>query len=100
MISKCGVKLADKNLTIDLMQMLALDETIDQLAKANSAHWYEHVLRKDKNNFLRRALHLKVKWTRKKCRPTKTLIKAVVKQSIHSFHFKNFISAVCVCNTV
>ena len=40
--------------------MLELNETIDQLSKANSVHWYGHVLRKDKNNFLRRALDLKV----------------------------------------
>ena len=42
--------------TKDLMQMLDLNETIDQLAKANCVRWYGHVLRKDKNNSLRRAL--------------------------------------------
>ena len=62
----CGVKLMDKKLTKDPMQILDLNETIDQLAKANSVHWYGHVLRKDKNNFLRRALDIKVKGTRKK----------------------------------
>ena len=39
----------------DLMQMLDLTETIDQLAKANSVRWHGHTLRKDANNFLRRA---------------------------------------------
>ena len=34
----------------DLMQILDLNETIDQLEKANSVGWYGHVLRKDKNN--------------------------------------------------
>ena len=77
----CGVKLMDKKLTKDLMQMLDLNETIDQLAKANSVHWYEHVLRKDKNNFLRRALNSKLKWTMKRGKPKKTLQKAVVEQS-------------------
>ena len=48
MRSMCGVKLMDKKLTKDLMQMLDLYEAIDQLAKANSARWYGHVLRKDK----------------------------------------------------
>ena len=48
----------DKKSTIDIMQMLDLNETIDKLARANSARWHEPVLRKDKNNFLRRALHL------------------------------------------
>ena len=62
----------DKKLTKDLMQMLALIETMDQLAKANGVRWYGHVLRKDKNNFLRRALDFIVKVLRKRCRPKKT----------------------------
>ena len=61
--------------------MLDLNETIDQLAKANGVRWYGHVLRKDKNNFLRRALDLKVKGTMKKGRPKKTWLKAVLEQS-------------------
>ena len=48
----CGVKLIDKKSTKDLMQMLDLNETIVQLARANSVRWYGHVLRKDKNNIL------------------------------------------------
>ena len=47
----CGVKLVDKELTKDLVQMLDLKETIDHLARANSVRWYGHVLRKDKNYF-------------------------------------------------
>ena len=34
----------DKQSTKDLMQMLVLNETIDQLARANSVRWYGHVL--------------------------------------------------------
>ena len=41
--------------------MLDLSETIDQLATANSVRWHGHVLRKDKNNFLRRVLDFKAK---------------------------------------
>ena len=62
----CGVKLMDKKSTRDLMQMLDLNETIDQLAKANSVRWYGHVLRKDKNNFLRRALDFLTKMDNEK----------------------------------
>ena len=62
----CAVKLMDEKSRKDLMQMLDLKKTIDQLAKANSVRWYGHVLRKDKNNSLRRALDLKVKGTRKR----------------------------------
>ena len=62
--------------------MLDLNETIDQLAKANSVLWHGHVLRKDNDNFLRMALDLKVKWTRKSGKPKKSWPKAVVEQSI------------------
>ena len=61
----------DKKSTKDLMQMLDLNKTIDQLVKANSVRWYGHVLRKDKNNFLRRALDVKVQGTRRRGRPSK-----------------------------
>ena len=65
----CGVKLMHKKLTKDLMQMLDFNETMDHLAQANSVRWYGNVLRKDKNNFLRRALDLKVRGTMKRGRP-------------------------------
>ena len=68
----CRVKLMDKKSTEDLMRMLDLNETIDQLAKANSDRWDGHVLRKDKNNFLRRALDLKVRGTRNRGRSQKS----------------------------
>ena len=55
----------DKKSTKDLMQMLDLNKTMDQLAKANSVGWYGHILRKDKKNFVRRALDFRVKGTRK-----------------------------------
>ena len=54
----CGIKLVNK-MTKDLMQTLDSEESKDQLAKANSVCWYGHVLRKDKNNFRRRALDVK-----------------------------------------
>ena len=44
-------KLVDKKMTKDLMQMLDLEETVDQLVRANSICWFGHVLRKDKNKF-------------------------------------------------
>ena len=45
------------------MQMLDLNETEDQLARVNGVCWFGHVLRKDKNIFLRRILDLKVNGT-------------------------------------
>ena len=71
----------DKKLTKDLMQALDLNETIDQLAKATSVRSYGHILRKHKNKFLRRAVDFNLKWTRKRGRPKKTSIKAVIEQS-------------------
>ena len=62
----------DNKSTIDQRQLLDLNETIDQLAKANSVRWYGHVLRKDENSILRWALDLKVKVTRKRGIPRKT----------------------------
>ena len=76
-----GVKLMYRESSRDLMQMLDLNEAIDQLAKANGVRWYGHVLRKDKNNFLRRALDFKVNETMKGGRPKKTWLKATVAQS-------------------
>ena len=61
--------------------MLDLGEAVDQLVKANGVRWYALVLRKDKNNFLRGALDFEVKWTRKRGRPKKTWLKAVIEQS-------------------
>ena len=55
------MKLMDKKLKIDIIQMLNLNATIDQLARANSVHWHGHVLRYDKNILLGRALYFKGK---------------------------------------
>ena len=71
----------DKRIIQYQMQMLDLNETIDQLARANSVRWYGHVLRKDKNSILRMALDHKEKGTRKRGRPKKTWLKAIVEQS-------------------
>ena len=38
MRSMCGVKLMDRMLTKDVMLMLDLNESIDQLTKTNSVH--------------------------------------------------------------
>ena len=52
----CGVQLNDKKRSTDLMFMLGLNETMDQLAMANSVCWYGHVLRREDDHVLRRAL--------------------------------------------
>ena len=74
MRNTCEEKSVDKKSTKDLMQMLDLKETMDQLAKANRVRWYGHALREDTNNFLRE-FDFKVKATRKRGGPKKTLAK-------------------------
>ena len=56
----------NKTMAEDLIQMLDLEETIDQLARGNSVRWYGHVLRMDKNHILREALDPRVMGTRKR----------------------------------
>ena len=65
----CGVQLKDRKRSTDLMFMLGLNETIDQLAMANSVRWYGHLLRKEYDHVLRRALNFEVESQRKKGRP-------------------------------
>ena len=48
------------------MFMLDFIETMDQLAMANSVHWYGHVLRREVSHVLRRALECEVVGQRKK----------------------------------
>ena len=40
--------------------MLNLVETMDQLAMANSVHWYGHVLRREDGHVLRRSSDFEV----------------------------------------
>ena len=51
----CGVQLKDRKRAEDLMFMLSLSETIDQLAMANIGCWYGHVLRREDGHVLRMA---------------------------------------------
>ena len=51
--------------------MLDLNETICQLAMANSVRWYGHVFRKENGHVLRRALEFEVERQRKKGKPRK-----------------------------
>ena len=53
----CGVQLKDRKSSTDLMFMLGLMETIDQLAMAISVHWYDHVLRREDGHVLRKPLN-------------------------------------------
>ena len=62
----CGVQIKDRKRSMNLILMLGLNETIDQLA--NSVH----VLRKEDGHILRRALDLEVEGQKKKGRSKRT----------------------------
>ena len=61
-----GVQPKDRKRSADMMFMQGLNKTIDQLAIANSARWYGHVIRREDGHVLRRALDPKVDGQRKK----------------------------------
>ena len=56
MRAMCGVRLKDRNRSSDLMFMLGLTETNDQLAMANSVRWYGHVLMREDGHVLRKCI--------------------------------------------
>ena len=56
-------------ISTDMMFMLGLNETIGQLAVANSVCWHCEELKRGDKHVLRRALHLEVDGQRKKGRP-------------------------------
>ena len=49
----CGVQLKVKKISMDLMLLLGLNETIDQLAIANSVCLHGHVLRRENCDIMR-----------------------------------------------
>ena len=67
-----GVQLEDKKRSTDLMLMLGLDETIDQLAMANGVRWYGHVLRREDGHVLISALDFEIDGKRKNGRLNRT----------------------------
>ena len=73
----CGVKLKERESSEELMDRLGLRERVEQLAKANGVRWYGHVLRREKDDVLRRALAFEVDGVRRRGRPKKTWKKQV-----------------------
>ena len=70
--SMCGVKLVDGKNTEDPMKMLGLRETLDKTAQANGVRWYGHVVRRDEESILKKAMVLQVNGQRKRGRPKQT----------------------------
>ena len=78
----CGVQPKDRKIPRDLMFMLGLKETIDQLAMANSVCLCGHVFRREDGHILRRALNFEVEGQRKKGRHKRMWKKQVEEESM------------------
>ena len=71
----CGVKLLDRRNSDELMDMLGIKESLDRMAKASTMRWYGHVLRKEDENVIVKALNFEVSGSRG--RPKQTWKKLV-----------------------
>ena len=60
-----GVQLIGRKRSMGFMFILGLNETMDQLAMANSVRWYGHVLRREDGHVLRMELYFEVVGQRK-----------------------------------
>ena len=78
----CGAQPKDGKRSTDLMFMLGLSETIDQLVMANSVRWYGHVLRREGGHAMRRALNFEFDGQRKKGRPKRTWKKQIEEECV------------------
>ena len=56
----CDVKLLDQRNREKMKDMLGIKEFLDRLAKASSMWWYSHVLRKEDENAIVKALNFEV----------------------------------------
>ena len=68
----CGVKLLDRRNSEELMDMFGIKESLDRMAKASSVLWYGHVLRKEHENVIMKALKFEVSRSRGRGRPKQT----------------------------
>ena len=78
----CGVQLKDRVIAKNFMLMIGMNKTVDQLAMANSARWYGHVLRMENGHALWGALDFEVEGHGKKGRPKRTWKNQVEEESI------------------
>ena len=74
----CGLKLLDRKNSEELMDMLGIKESLDRMAKASSMRWYGHVLRKEDENGIVKALKFGMSGSRG--RPKQTWKKQVEKE--------------------
>ena len=68
----CGVKIIEKRRSQELINLLGFKDTLNGLDRASGVRWYGHVLRRDNDDVLRRALDFKVAGRRGRGRPNMT----------------------------
>ena len=68
----CGVNLLDQRSSEELIDMLGIKKSLDRMAKARSMRWYGHVLRKEDENVIVKALKFEVSGSRERRRPKQT----------------------------
>ena len=73
----CGVKLLDRRNSEELMNMLGIKKSLYRMAKPSSIRWYGHVLRKEDENVIVKALKFEVSGSRGRGRLKKTRKKHV-----------------------
>jgi len=74
----CSVKLMDRRNTEKLMAMLG--PSLDMMAKVSSMWWYGHILRREEDNVLLKALHFELLGCIRRRRPKPTWKKQVQKE--------------------
>ena len=85
--SMCAVKLVDRKNTEEQMEMLGLKKTLDRMTKANRVRWYGHVIRRENDNVLKKAMMMEVNGQRKRGRPKMTW-KRQVEESVKKVGLK------------
>ena len=63
-----SLKLVDRK-NMEKLTKMCLKEMLNRMAKANGVRWYGHVIRKDDDNTLKKAMTLEVNGQRKRGRP-------------------------------
>ena len=67
--------------------MLGLEETLDKMAKMNGVLWYKHVVRRDDDTVLKKALRLEVNGQRNRETP-KQVWRRQVKESVNKIELE------------
>ena len=64
---------------MELMETLGLKEKLNRMAKAKGVRWYGHVIRRDDDNILKKAMVMEANGKRKRGRPKMTCRRQVEK---------------------